>query len=422
MITDVKPGYKQTEVGVIPEDWSIALLEQYAQVRSGIAKNANIKLSDPIRVHYLRVANVQDGFLDLSEMSEIEIERSDLRRFSVVVGDVLMNEGGDRDKLGRGCVWSGQYNPCVHQNHVFVVRCSPRLHSPYLTVWTRSAAAKQFFINAGSQTTNLASINKRALGKLPIPLPPTLTEQQAIAGALSDADALIESLEQLVAKKRQIKNGTMQDLLTGQKRLPGFTGDWETRRLGDFIDLLTGFPFPSQSYAETGIRLLRGSNVKRGVTDWSEEITQYWPQISAGIKEYVLQVGDIVIAMDGSLVGRSFAQLTDLDLPALLLQRVARIRSNFVDMGFLKEQICCEAFTEYCDSVKTVTAIPHISPKDIRDFKIPLAPTRIEQQAIAAILSDMDVEIVALEAKLAKARQVKQGMMQELLTGRIRLV
>src|SRR5689334_22486164 len=135
----VRPGHKQTDVGVIPTDWEVVFLDQYAQVRSGIAKNANIKLIDPIRVHYLRVANVQDGFLDLSEMSEIDIERSDLRRFSVVAGDVLMNEGGDHDKLGRGCSWSGQYNPCVHQNHVFVVRCAPKLYPHYLTAWTRTA-------------------------------------------------------------------------------------------------------------------------------------------------------------------------------------------------------------------------------------------------------------------------------------------
>jgi len=220
-------GYKQTEVGVIPVDWEVKPLKQLAQIRSGIAKNANTKVSDPIRVHYLRVANVQDGFLDLSEMSEIVIERSEIRRFAVLSGDVLMNEGGDRDKLGRGCVWAGQFNPCVHQNHVFVVRCSGQLHPKYLTAWTQTSAARQYFVNAGSQTTNLASINKTALGQLFVLLPPTLAEQEAIAGALSDADGLIESLETLIAKKRQIKQGTMQELLTGKRRLPGFSGKWE---------------------------------------------------------------------------------------------------------------------------------------------------------------------------------------------------
>ena len=126
--------------------------------------------------------------------------------------------------------------------------------------------------------------------------------------------------------------------------------------------------------------------------------------------------------MDGSLVGRSFARLSKMDLPALLLQRVARIRSKKIDLGYLKEFICSEIFTKHCDSVKTSSAIPHISPKDIRDFSIPLPPTIKEQTAIANILSDMDAEISQLEGRRAKMGELKQGMMQELLTGRIRLI
>ena len=101
--------------------------------------------------------------------------------------------------------------------------------------------------------------------------------------------------------------------------------DWESVVIGTAIDLMTGFPFPSSGYARSGVRLLRGFNVKRGVTDWSEEGTEYWPSIRSEIRKYVLKAGDVVIAMDGSLVGRSFAMLSANDVPALLLQRVARI-------------------------------------------------------------------------------------------------
>ncbi len=167
---------------------------------------------------------------------------------------------------------------------------------------------------------------------------------------------------------------------------------------------------------------MRGSNVKRGFTDWSEEGTEFWPAITTEIRKYVLKAGDIVIAMDGSLVGRSFAMLSEIDVPAVLLQRVARIRSESIEQKFLKAWICSQRFTEHCDSVKTVTAIPHISPADIKSSKVALPPTKSEQEAIASILSDMDSEITALEEKLAKARQLKQGMMQELLTGRVRLI
>jgi len=186
--------------------------------------------------------------------------------------------------------------------------------------------------------------------------------------------------------------------------------------------LLTGFPFSSSKYSTSGVRLLRGSNIKRGATDWSEDLVQHWPEVTNNIRQYLLQEGDIVIAMDGSLVGKSFAKIEGKDLPALLLQRVARIRSQYVDMGYLKEWVCSELFTKHCNAHKTVTAIPHISPGDIRSFTIKIPPTLDEQKAIAMTLSDMDTEIQALEQRRSKTAELKQGMMQELLTGRTRLV
>jgi type I restriction enzyme S subunit len=191
--------------------------------------------------------------------------------------------------------------------------------------------------------------------------------------------------------------------------------DWVYQSIDKDIDLLTGFPFPSSKYVESGVRLLRCSNVKRGVTDWSEDIVQYWSSVTADLKPYALNEGDIVIAMDGSLVGRSFATISQGDLPALLLQRVARVRSEKIAQGYLKELICSEYFTKHCDAVKTSSAIPHISPGDIRSFKIPLPPTKEEQTAIAKVLSDTDALITGLEKLIAKKRNIKQGTMQELL-------
>ncbi len=230
----VKPGYKQTEIGVIPEEWGVSGLAGVAEIRTGVAKNASTVVADPVSVHYLRVANVQDGFLDLSDMGKIEVRRADLRSYAVLPGDVLMNEGGDLDKLARGSVWRGEFDPCVHQNHVFAVRCGSSLYPEFLSAWTRTSGARRYFMLAGKQTTNLASINKTALGGLHLPVPP-LPEQRAIAAALGDVDALLESLGRLIAKKRDLKQAAMQQLLTGQTRLPGFAGRLPSGRLGDLI-------------------------------------------------------------------------------------------------------------------------------------------------------------------------------------------
>jgi Type I restriction modification DNA specificity domain len=146
------------------------------------------------------------------------------------------------------------------------------------------------------------------------------------------------------------------------------------------------------------------------------------PAISADIARYQLAVGDLVIAMDGSLVGRSFARLCAEDLPAVLLQRVARLRSKAIDIDFLMQLVGSDQFVQYCDSVKTVTAIPHISATDIRNFECNCPTSSAEQTAIATLLSDIDADITALETRRDKTRALKLGMMQVLLTGTIRLL
>lgn len=197
--------------------------------------------------------------------------------------------------------------------------------------------------------------------------------------------------------------------------------DWNSAELGSCINLLTGFPFPSSGYVDSGVLLVRGSNVKRGKLDWQRDITKYWPEISLDVERYALEAGDLVVAMDGALVGHSYAVMTETDVPSLLLQRVARVRSTAVDLRLLTYWVASEAFVRHVESVKTHTAIPHISPRDIRHFPLVLPTSRKEQEAIAEALSDVDGLIGALEALIAKKRAIKQAAMQQLLTAKTRL-
>lgn len=428
-------GYKRTEVGVIPEDWETSLLGALAEkIMVGIASaatHAYCKTGIPL----LRNQNIKPNKLDFDDLLFInEAYEATFKNKRLKAGDLLTARTG---YPGTTCIISDDFEN-AQSFTTLITRPTNKVNSKFLSIFMNSEIGVDFFdknqIGGGQKNINAATLRTFIVAI------PDLEEQTAIANVLSDTDTLITALEQLIAKKHAIKTGTMQQLLTGRTRLPKFAlhpdgtpkgykstelgqipEDWEVRNVGHVCDLLTGFPFPSNKYSDSGIRLLRGSNVKRGLTDWSEEITQYWPEISADIKQYELCSGDIVVSMDGSLVGKSFAQLSEGDLPALLLQRVARIRSLLVSQSFLNKWICSPFFTEHCDSVKTVTAIPHISPQDIRDFKLLLPKTEKEQTAIATILSDMDKELAALAQKLAKARDIKQGMMQQLLTGRIRL-
>lgn len=412
---DVKPGYKQSEIGVIPNDWDVALLDQLAQVRSGLAKNANVRINDPVRVHYLRVANVQDGFLDLTDMSEIVLERSDLRRFLVLPGDVLMNEGGDRDKLGRGAIWSGVFSPCVHQNHVFVVRCSKQLHPRYLTAWTQASAARQYFVNAGSQTTNLASINKSALGRLPVLLPPTQAEQKAIAEALSNADGLIESLEQLIVKKRKLKHGVMQELLTGQKRFPGFTGDWETKRISEIAS-----PSTERNVSGEPLPVLTCSKHLGFVDSLGYFKNQVFSRDTSGYK--IIRRGEIGYPanhVEEGSIGLQNLYDAALVSPIYVVFRVSEgVHSYFLHRLLKLDSYRQQFQTSTSSSVDRRGSLRWPAFSQLLVTLPPLA----EQQTIVAVLSDMDAEIAALETRLVKTRQVKQWMTQELLTGRIRLI
>lgn len=405
----LEAGYKLTAVGVLPEDWESAFLGDVATIRmcKRIFSDQTNSTGDIPFFKIGTFGGIPDAFIPFGIYHEYR------KKYSFPSnGDILLSAAGT---LGKTVVYDGHDAYFQDSNIVWLDINKQKITNEYLY------QCYQQIEWASPEGSTISRLYNGIIRATKIPLPP-LAEQRAIAEALSDVDALINALDALITKKRHIKQGTMQQLLTGKKRLRGFTGAWEKKEIGEEIDLITGFPFPSQLYATTGVRLLRGSNIKRGVTNWNGEITKYWAEITSDLKQYELCDRDIVIAMDGSLVGRSFAQLSEADLPALLLQRVARVRSEAIDMGYLKEQICSVNFTEHCDSVKTVTAIPHISPKDIRGYIIPIPPTKQEQRAIAEVLSDMDAEITALEQKRDKTKLIKQGMMQELLTGKTRLI
>jgi type I restriction enzyme S subunit len=210
--------FKDSPVGRVPKVWAVRPLNSLAEVRSGIAKNGNRALGRSRVVPYLRVANVQDGYLDLSDMAEILVGIEDVERYALCDGDVLMNEGGDRDKLGRGAVWKGQLADCVHQNHVFAVRCGPELVPEFLDAWTGYSTARCYFQVAGKQSTNLASINKTAIEGLPV-VKPSPVEQAAITAAIEAWDSCLRREAEVLSKLRALKQGLMEDLLTGRVRV-----------------------------------------------------------------------------------------------------------------------------------------------------------------------------------------------------------
>lgn len=210
--------YKESPLGWIPKEWVLSPLGMMSEIVSGVTLNGDSSAGG-IEVPYLRVANVQDGYLDLGEVKTMRVGAAQLLKLALRHGDVLMNEGGDFDKLGRGTVWNEEIVPCIHQNHVFRVRpYTERLRSRFLAYWSQSEFGKKYFVLSSKQSTNLASINSTQLHRFPI-AKPSYSEQEAIETQLIVIDSQIDALQDELGKLRLLRAGLMHDLLTGRARV-----------------------------------------------------------------------------------------------------------------------------------------------------------------------------------------------------------
>ena len=359
-----------------------------------------------------------------------------LSEFRLSRGNVII---GRRGEMGRCAVVGKEQHSWLCGTGSMIIRTGPSIDAEFLqrVLSSRSAIAQLENASVGSTMVNL---NQGTLRNLLIPLPPTTAEQETIAKALSDADALIESLEHLLVKKRQIKQGAMQELLTGRTRLPGFEvkpgykqsevglipEDWAAmsfiQAVGSYIDYRGRTPRKlGLSWGGGDILALSANNVQMGRIDpdreayrGSEELYSRW-MVQGGCEP-----GDVLLTMEAPL--GNVAQIPDSQR-YILSQRVLLIKpKKWLHRDFLAHYMRGDFFQKQLSFNSTGSTAKGIQRRKLDDLPIGLPVTKAEQEAIAETLNDVDAEIAALEAKLTKARQLKQGMMQALLTGRIRLV
>lgn len=202
-----------------PAHWQLRRVDEVAEVGSGVTLGKDISGHKYVELPYLRVANVQDGHLDLRDIKTVKVRLNEVDRYRLEPGDVLMTEGGDIDKLGRGTLWEGQIPDCLHQNHIFRVRANRAVIDPRLFAYVvESDIAKRYFMRVAKRTTNLASTNKTQVRAFRFPVPP-MPEQQEIVKIVSAAKAKLQTLMQKEAALRQLKQSLMHDLLTGRVRV-----------------------------------------------------------------------------------------------------------------------------------------------------------------------------------------------------------
>lgn len=418
-----KQGYNQTEVGLIPEEWEVVNIVDKSTLKArigwqGLTTAEYLEIGD---YYLITGTDFENGKIKWDTCHFVDKKRYDQdKNIQIQPNDILITKDGT---IGKVAFLDHVPKEGTLNSGVFVVRPKKDAYLPRFFFYILYSNYFVSFLNKLKAGSTISHLYQKDLISFCFPLPP-LPEQQAIAEVLNDIDSLIEKTKQLIDKKRGIKTGTMQQLLTGRKRLHNFTDKWKFDKLINHIDLLTGYPFESETFNRNtnGIKLLRGINITSGLTRWDEENTRYWVTLTPRLKSFLIKINDVIIGMDGSLVGRNSAIVNKNDLPALLVQRVARLRTKpTLNCYFLFNLINSSYFINYVDKVKTSSAIPHISPLDIKEYLIPIPETQ-EQQAIAEVLSNMDSEIEKLEHKLEKYKSIKAGMMQELLTGKTRLV
>jgi type I restriction enzyme S subunit len=411
---DVRPGYKRTDVGIIPKDWHEVLLDHVAKRGSGHTPdkkhpeywNGNIKW-----ISLADSSALDQVFID-DTISYITPEG--LAHSSAVLhppGTVVLSRDAG---IGKSAIMRTEM--AVSQ-HFMAWRCGPDLDNKFLYYWLQ--AAKPQFERIANGTT-IKTIGLQYFKDLKLPVPPH-REQCAIAAAVSDVDALVHGLDGLIAKKRDLKQAAMQQLLTGKTRLPGFQGEWEAKRLGETGTFLKGSGVKKDEANSGDLPCIRYGEIYTHHNDYIKSFNS-WISSRVAATATRLRQGDLLFAGSGETkeeIGKCVAFVDDREAFAggdIVILRLADANPMF--MGY------------YCNTAPINAqkaskgqgdAVVHISATALSSIEVTL-PSYDEQTAVVAVLSDMDIDLSALEARRDKVRALKQGMMQELLTGKTRLV
>ena len=415
--------FKDTEVGRIPEDWQLIPIRELAKDMADGPFGSNLKTEHYTidkQVRIIQLGNIGDcGWLDDNTKYTTYEHAKTLSRCIATPGSILVAK---MMPAGRSVVCPSEEKQYILGSDVVRIVPNEKLIAEYFVYQSKSDIyLSQIAANTQGSTRQRTSISK--LKDIYIPFPSTKSEQTRIATALSNIDTLISELGALIEKKRAIKQGAMQQLLTGKKRLKGFSEPWVEKKLGEIGDFNKGIGIP-RAEANTGtIPAIRYGEL---YTMHDYYIKRFGSYISSDVARtaYRLKKGDLLFTCSGETkedIGKSAAFIDDIEAYAggdlIILSPFDNYDALF--LGYITNSQRCR---EQKAAMGQGDAVVHISVDNIKRIQIILPPTHAEQSAIASVLTSMDDEISALEAKKAKYEQIKQGMMQQLLTGKIRLV
>ena len=423
------PAYKDSGVewlGRVPEHWQIKRLKHIANVQTGVAKGKDNEGKDTVEVPYLRVANVQDGYLSLDDVATIEIPREDLTRYSLQPGDVLMNEGGDFDKLGRGSVWQGEIEPCIHQNHVFAVRPTA-VSSAWLNTFTGSLAAQFYFMGRAKQSTNLASISSSNIMELPVAMPPATEVDLLLAHIDRETariDALIEKKTRFIELLREKRQALITHAVTkgldpsvkmktsGVEWLGEVPEHWDVLSFQRCVFIAEGQVDPEKSpYRE--MVLLAPNHIESGsglllYTETAEEQ-------NAESGKYLCQKGDVVYSKIRPAL-RKVCIAPDLSLCSADMYPM-RGHSGMSNQ-FLFWFLLSEPFSAFAVLEADRVAMPKINRESLNSVQLPRPPIN-EQMEIVAWVAQSTARLDNLRAKTERSIELLKERRSALITAAV---
>ena len=445
-MVEMKSGYKMTEVGVIPEDWEV---KEFNETFSVIPNNSlsrdylNTQAGEYHDIHYGDVLIKYGALLDAgnTEIPFINKAITDkwVNRRIVTEGDIIMADTAEDNTVGKCSeVINVNHKKIVSGLHTFWLHPNEGLFEKGFLGYFMNHSLYHNQLLPLIHGTKVSSVSKNEILGTRV-LVPLKNEQTAIATALSDVDSLISALTKKIEKKKAIKQGLMQQLLTGKKRLPGYgknrepvqtewgaiPKDWKTLSIGKCCSIKARIGWQGlkkSEYLSSGeYVLVTGTDFLNGRIDWKSCVyvskKRYEQDANIQIVKH-----DILITKDGTIGKVAFLD----DVPCLGTLNsgifVVRSHSEELDQCYLSKIFESFIFDAFLESLVAGSTINHLYQKDFVHFNFPVPPTMSEQTAIANILSDCDSEIAALEEKRDKYKEIKQGMMQQLLTGKIRLI
>lgn len=407
---ELMPGYKQSDVGVIPDDWDAKPLGEIGDSLIGLTyRPSEVRAYGTL---VLRSSNVQNGALCFDDNVFVDTDIPD--RIMVRPEDILVCvRNGSRDLIGKSALIDERAVGMTFGAFMAVFRSE---HGKLLHHVFQSGIFKKQINEHLGATIN--QITNKSLNSFKVPLPPTDEERTEIANALSDVDALLATLDQVIAKKRDMKKAATQQLLSGETRLPGFIDEWQLKRLSDVVDTdpenlgtdtATDFRFNYISLEDVDRGQLRGHSEQVFIDAPSRARRKLMPNdvlvstVRPNLQSHLLFKGDA-----GHWVcSTGFC--------------VIRCREGVTCPAFVFSHFFAADVNRQIDTLLTGSNYPAINSGDVRNLEI-MFPSYIEQCAIATVLSEMDAELSALEARRDKTQNIKQSMMQELLTGKTRLI